>query len=685
MSLVPEPQSLKLLTDKSGFELGEKFTVKLPPDAPLLESHFGALGQALQLSSNCQLELVNEATASGAHCVVSLDPDMSLEEYQLTVHPKQIHIRASDVKGVSHATATLLQLLGSQNGKIPAVEINDRPDCSYRSFMIDLGRNPHSLECLMETVDLLWFYKVDSFHLHLTDDQRFAFPSKAFPKLASERGKITWEEFAKLEQYAHARGVTLIPELEVPGHSALLCRTYPEVFGKNSTEVAQLPSSRAAIKVLLDEMIELFPSSPYVHVGGDEAFGVPEDQQRDLINELHAYLKQKGRKTLVWEGPRLGTGGNKVNEEVIHINWRTINFPADKMLAAGYPVVNAAWDPLYLVDHYPRNNFTMASPEHIYETLDLYRFKHFNPGIPSFSKPIVVKPNEQVIGFCMPWWEGREENYFPMVVPRTIPMAAVAWKRPTSRDYLVFGQQTDAAEEVRQRGFYPVTIEASPLVLAEEGVFHDQTTITLTSSGGGAIHYTLDGSKPTQQSPRYEQAIAISDSLTLRAAAFVDDQQVAHGSRKKLVHLNPVENLALGKPVTTTVPSGPPFSAARLTDGGTGQLDYFLGYPTEPEPILITIDLQQVVPINQVVVHSFANNCYESYEVLVSPDGEHFEKVASRVEKPEELTSEAVHDFAEQPTRYVRIATHGCKNYVFDSFSKLTEIQVFGTKQQKNP
>lgn len=291
----------------------------------------------------------------------------------------------------------------------------------------------------------------------------------------TEQDKITWEEFEDLEAYAHVRGVTIIPELEVPGHSSILSRIYPDVFGESPTDLARMTSSRAAITALLDEMIQLFPSSPYVHIGGDEAYGVPVDLQRDLINELHDHLKAKGRRTLVWEGPDLGTGANKVNEEVIHLNWRTINFPADQMLKAGYTVVNAAWDPLYIVDHYPRNNFTMTSPQYIYEELELCRFRHFNPAMRTFREPVRVNPHDRLIGFCMPWWEGREENFFPMIVPRLIPMAEVAWNLPRRRDYMDFNRRAITTEAIRSQCFYPVSISASPMALDREGVFHEQT------------------------------------------------------------------------------------------------------------------------------------------------------------------------------------------------------------------
>ena len=160
---------------------------------------------------------------------VSKSDGLATEAYELQVTNEQIRIEASTLKGLSHATATLLQLLGQNAETIPQLQIRDRPSVSYRSLLIDMGRNPHSAELLKETIDLAWFYKVDSLHLHLTDDQRFAFPSTAFPKLWD--GLISLEQFNELESYAVTRGVTLVPELEVPGHSTKLRQFYPEVFG----------------------------------------------------------------------------------------------------------------------------------------------------------------------------------------------------------------------------------------------------------------------------------------------------------------------------------------------------------------------------------------------------------------------------------------------------------------------
>lgn len=676
LSLVPKPVDVSV-DGSQHLQLPREIGVFCPEDEKW-RKHLEIFGDCLRRMTNNR-HVLTFSSETDCHLKIRQKSETDLEDYMLEVNAEGIQISVSSLKGLAHGTATLLQLIGAHSdGEIPYLKISDQPKLPYRNFMIDMGRNPHSLELLKETVDLLWYYKVDSVQLHLTDDQRFAFPSKAFPKLWD--GKITAKEFSELDRYALLRGVTIIPELEVPGHSGMLRKRYPDVFGKSSTDLARDESALHGIKTLLDEMIEVFPSSPYIHVGGDEAFGVPEELQRDLINQLHDYLKSKGRQTIVWEGPRAGSGDNKVNTEVIHINWRTINYPADQMLNDGYRVINAAWDPLYIVDHYPRTNFTMTSPQHIYENLSVTTFKHVNPGIPTFAEPVEVKPTEKLIGFCMPWWEGREENYFSQNVPRLIAFAEVAWNPGRERDYLDYERRLETTEAARHDAFYPVAIEATNLVVPADGVFHNQTEVSLStrSDEPAEVRYTLDGSLPTPDSTLYQGPFLMEESKMVRAAQFISGEQVGLGSRRNLKRVVPVENLALGKPVTSSVSSGSPFSVERLTDGGIENLDFYLGYPAEPEPISVTIDLEEIQQISRIVVYAYSiNNSFEKYHVEVSADGEEFAEVASRLEKPEKVSAFVEHNFDTRDVRYVRIRSHGNKGYVFDSFSKLIEVQVF--------
>lgn len=607
-ALVPVPVNVELETGVT-FALPELITVASTGEK-LWDRHLKIFGQRLEQMSQGHQRLRLKTDGEGkATLSVKKSGQLAGEAYRLEVTSDQIRIEASTIKGLAHASASLIQLIGENSKTISQVRIADRPSVPWRNLMIDMGRNPHSVELLKEAIDFAWFYKLDSLQLHLTDDQRFAFPSTAFPKLWD--GLITLDQFRELEAYAVVRGVTLVPELEVPGHSTKLRGLYPDVFGKSPTDLAESEEALAGIKTLIDEMLDVFPSTPYMHIGGDEAYGVPEEIQRDLINKLHAYLKSKGKQTIVWEGPRAGEGDNRVNKEVIHINWRTINYPADQMLADGHRVINAAWDPLYVVDHYPRTNFTMTSPQHIFEKLKLTRFKHVNPGIPTFAKPIEVEPSEQLIGYCMCWWEGREENFAAQVFPRLIPMADVAWNPGEQRNFKEFQSRSLKTESIRKAAFFA--------------------------------------------------------------------EQAAQDHGRKAESSADSNNLAFAKPVTSSATSGPPFGTDLLTDGATENLGFYLGYPaTSEKPIAITIDLQSPKTVGRIVVHAYTiSGSFEKYSVQVSEDGESYTEVGSRLEKPEKPQPTVEHTFEPRKVRYVRILSHGNRGYVFDSFSKILEVEAF--------
>ena len=171
-----------------------------------------------------------------------------------------------------------------------------------------------------------------------------------------------------------------------------------------------------------------------------------------------------------------------------------------------------------------------------------------------------------------------------------IPYAEVAWSPEIERDFVAFEKRVRQVEASRQQAFYPVSIEPSELAISEDGVFHRETLVDLKSTRTGQIRYTLDGTEPDARSAKFENPIPIQQSAIVRAALFRNGEQVGHGSREVLTRVDPIDNLALGKPVRSSVTSGQPFSVERLTDGGTDNLDFYLGYPASPEPISITID-----------------------------------------------------------------------------------------------
>ena len=520
-----------------------------------------------------------------------------------------LRILAGSSTGAAHALGTLLLDASVQEGLTiwntkPRAESADLP---YRSFMVDMGRNPISPQALRHVIDLMWLCKANYLHLHLTDDQMISWPSRAFPKLYSERAGWTWEDFVALEAYSQARGVTLIPEIDVPGHSTILRREYPEVFGETPTDLASSEAAQAGVETLIGEFCQVFQASPYIHIGGDEAYGVPQDIQRDFINRLNRYVRAQGKSSVVWEGPGLGQGENKVDTSVLHINWRTIEFPAQAMLDAGYEVINAAWDPLYIVDHYPRTMFTAVDLERLYHW-EPRRFGHVNHDIPTFSKPHMAKSRVNILGFCMPFWEGREENLLPLCAPRLVAIASRAWDLSDTR-------------ELSTR--------------LEEG----EALLARWKEISGASWDPLPFADPNTQ----------TNNLAFRAQV-----RASAGNHQ------------------------PHFGPARLTNGITDRFDHFLGFPTQPEPLLIDVRLPQTETIGRIRIFETAvGESQELYEVLVSNQDSGFVSVGQTDLGSRGAQAYVEHTFPARPVNTIRIATRGCHNLTFPSFSRLTEVMAF--------
>lgn len=350
-----------------------------------------------------------------------------------------LKITASTSAGAAQAFATVLQQLKFEGEEFvwPHCSITDGPDQEFRCFMLDMGRNPHSPKALRHVIDTMWFYKANYLQLHLTDDQLFSWPSKAFPKLYSKHAGWSWQDFQEIEAYAQARGVTIIPEMDVPGHSTILRREYPAVFGKTPTDLATTPEAQKGVETLINELLSVFKSTPYYHMGGDEAYGVPAEAQRNFINRINTFVKSHKKQLIVWEGPHLGKEDNKVSTDVIHMIWRNTEVVAQNAIDEGYAIVNASWDPLYIVDHYPRTMFTAVDVERCYN-YDLKRWAHINHGFQTFKNPHITKNDDRILGFCMPWWEGREENILALCVERLAATSAAAWNKKGEQDFAGF-------------------------------------------------------------------------------------------------------------------------------------------------------------------------------------------------------------------------------------------------------
>lgn len=214
------------------------------------------------------------------------------EAYRLSVGRDGIRIDAVTEKGLWNARQTLAQL--TQDGHIPCCTITDWPSFRVRGWMMDVGRTYISLEELYREVDALSRFKLNVFHLHLTENEAWRMESLRYPQLNAPETMTrqaglyyTQKELRALDAYCRERGVTLVPELDMPGHSAAFERAFG--FGM------QTPKGLAVVKELLEELMGVF-SSEYIHIGTDEVrFTMPE-----FVPEMVAFVRSKGRKAVSW-------------------------------------------------------------------------------------------------------------------------------------------------------------------------------------------------------------------------------------------------------------------------------------------------------------------------------------------------------------------------------------------------
>lgn len=291
-----------------------------------------------------------------------LDGGLARESYVLTVAEDGVSVVGQNYNAVAMGTATLLQVIGrNDRGEvvIPAGIVRDACFAEYNALMVDIAREEHSMEDLRDLIDMCRFYKIRFFRLHFSDDNTCLFPFAAFPQTTDRERGWKIEDIRALVRYADERGVTLVPELETPGHCTYLCHRMPEVFGKGPGMDPTQPRIYEVLEVMIGEIAAVFRSSPYIHIGCDEArvhtddrsflerHGLKDDS--DLfawhVARMNAIVKKHGKRTMAWECP-------STDKDVISTVWNiTSRRGEDKhgetanTLKAGRPVVQVSWEP----------------------------------------------------------------------------------------------------------------------------------------------------------------------------------------------------------------------------------------------------------------------------------------------------------------------------------------------------
>lgn len=363
---------------------------------------------------------------------------LNKDECRILITSQGIFINVQSVKAAHSALSVLLcELKMGENGiEAEESEINEAPDMFYRGLSVDLARQWHGPEYVLKYIDLCYMNRATHLQLHFTDDQSFTLPIKSFPLLSTEGRTYTKDDIAGFVKYANSRGIILVPEVDIPGHTEQFCRKYPEFFGTLSTEQNTgnaeflfniLPADEKifeALKLIFGEVAEMFPDSPYIHIGGDEAaVGCWEKCARTQsymakngiknIKEMYAEFIKKvtemifalGRTPIVWEG-FAKEYNDRISKEVIVIAWESYYQPAYYLAEAGFRLINCSWKPLYIV-----TPDTCWTPDEI-RAWDPWSWQHFWEKSAAYPNGFSIdRSYDKVLGGSICAWGDRLQFY----------------------------------------------------------------------------------------------------------------------------------------------------------------------------------------------------------------------------------------------------------------------------------
>ena len=500
------------------------------------------------------------------------------EGYRLAAGPAGITIFASSPAGLLYGGISLWQLIGPGATKedigVPAVRIDDAPRFPWRGIMLDSARHYQSPAFIRDFIDWMALHKLNVLHWHLTDDQAWRLEIKKYPRLTSvgawrvpagaaaradidaSTGKprqyggfYTQQAVREIVAHAAARGVTVVPEIEMPGHASVTLVAYPQL-GATTTPPTAVPadwgiyenvynaddSTFAFLEDVLKEVMALFPGS-YLHVGGDEVVKTqwkesPSVQARMKalgISEpaaLQVYFTQRIGRFLQTHGRRL-VGWDEILEpglppSSVVMSWRGIE-GALNAAGKGFDTILSPWPTLYFDNRQSDAADEPPGRGRVISVEDVYRFE---------PMPEKLTPAQQrhVIGLQGNVWTEHirtEERVGRMTFPRAAAIAELGWSPPARRDWPDFARRL-AAQVTRYDALRIPHSDSAFAVRAITTFAATLATVELsTQVKYGDIRYSLDGRDPTAQSPRYQGPLNVPLPGELRAATFAGDARLS--------------------------------------------------------------------------------------------------------------------------------------------------------------
>lgn len=640
------------------------------------------------------------------------------EGYQMDVTPAAIVIRANKKEGIIYGIQSLLQMLPAIRTnavlEIPCLAITDYPHFKYRGMHLDVSRHFFGPEFVKEYIDLIASYKMNVFHWHLVDDQGWRIEIKKYPKLVSTGafrvdhtdmvwgsrpqakpgqpatygGYYTQEQIKEIVRYAAVRNVTIIPEIEMPGHVASAIAAYPTL---SCSQVPQLPltggnysnmsSNYCAgndsvfyfLQDVLSEVINLFPSK-YIHIGGDEVeknswkkclrcqtriknegLKNEEELQSYFIRRIEKFVTSKGRKIIGWD--EILEGGLAPDATVMSWRGEAGGIAAARM---NHDVIMTPGNPVYF-DNYQSG--PAGEPLAIGGMNTLKNVYDYNP----VPKELTPAEEKYVLGAQANLWcefitSASHAAY--MILPRMPALAEVVWSPKENKNWDDFNKRLqnhfkryDLKGLNYSKGNF--TVKISPV--SQNGKLLIQLSSDIIDS---EIYYSIDGTEPTLNSYKYIQQIEMNSSALLKAVTVINGRimGVQAASQHFVMHNAIAKVVAYAmQPAQNYIANGP----NSLTDGvrGTSVIGkYWHGF--SGKDMIATIDLGELITIQNISLGCLQN--YNDWIFLprsvkfeVSDDGISFLGIQT-VNNPIDINQKNIlYDFKttfpSQKTRYIRV------------------------------
>ena len=569
INIIPTPRFLEIR--EGSFKLYDGVSIgTTTPEAKKIATCFAskisqATGYDVKVDDKGEITLLLDSSAT-----------FPPEGYTLNVESSRVRITASSHQGLFYGMQSFLQLLPAEiesagiveniGWKAPAVNIIDSPRFAYRGIHMDPCRHFMTVEEVKKQIDVLSMFKINTIHWHLTDDQGWRIEIKKYPRLAEVGGRriegegveygpfyYTQEEIKDIVSYAAEHFITIIPELEIPGHELAAISAYTELSCKGDSvtprniwgveDIVMCPGKESVFTFLenvIDEMVALFPGT-YFHIGGDECpkeswkscslcqkrileEGIKPDKKHTSEQLLHTYVVKRigkylaryNKKIIGWDEILEG----KPDSTATIMSWRGDAGGISAALSGHDVIMSPGPNGLYL-DYYQGDS--KVEPVAIGGCSTLEKVYNYNP-VPDTL--VLIGKEHHIIGVQANNWSEYFYNNNILeyhMYPRSLALAEIAWSDIERKNYMDFERRIENAC-VRLDGHdinYHIPLPEQPGGSCDHIAFTDSVSLEFTTSRPISLVYTLDGTEPGISSEIYTSPLSFYQNGILKIASLL--------------------------------------------------------------------------------------------------------------------------------------------------------------------